>query len=110
MDLQSEMIPNVDGLAYVGGEWDASKYAPFDVDKDKIILSVCDPNLNISEKTYTTKEPSRIIKKQLELKGLWKPTKNSKQTEISYKANSTSLTVYCQHGQPVEITLINLPQ
>lgn len=38
MDLQSEMIPNVDGLAYVGGEWDASKYAPFDVDKDKIIL------------------------------------------------------------------------
>ena len=79
-------------------------------DNDKIILSVCDPNLNISEKTYTTKEPSRIIKKQLELKGLWKPTKNSKQTEISYKANSTSLTVYCQHGQPVEITLINLPQ
>lgn len=79
-------------------------------DKDKIILSVCDPNLNISEKTYTTKEPSRIIKKQLELKGLWKPTKNSKQTEISYKTNSTSLTVYCQHGQPVEITLINLPQ
>lgn len=41
MDLQSEMIPNVDGLAYVGGEWDASKYAPFDVDKDKIIL-ICE--------------------------------------------------------------------
>ena len=79
-------------------------------DNDKIILSVCDPNLNISEKTYTTKEPSRIIKKQLELKGLWKPAKDSKQTEISYNANSTNLTVYCQHGQPVEITLINLPQ
>ena len=31
----------MDGLAYAGGEWDASKYAPFDVDKDKIIL-ICE--------------------------------------------------------------------
>ena len=41
MDLQSEMIPNVDGLAYVGGEWDASKYASFAADKDNII-PICD--------------------------------------------------------------------
>ena len=50
MDLQSEMIPNVDGLAYVGGEWDASKYAPFDVDKDKIIL-ICEAGLRSTNKT-----------------------------------------------------------
>ena len=31
------MIPNMDGLAYAGGEWDASKVCAFDVDKDKII-------------------------------------------------------------------------
>ena len=58
-------------------------------DNDKIILSVCDPNLNISEKTYTTKEPSRIIKKQVGLKGLWNPAKDSKQRELGYKAIST---------------------
>lgn len=77
-------------------------------DNNKVILSVCDPNLNIYEKAYTTKEPSRIIKKQLELKGLWKQVENSEQTEISYKGDNTILTVYCQHGQPVEITLIQL--
>lgn len=28
---------DVDGLAYAGGEWDASKYASFAADKDNII-------------------------------------------------------------------------
>ena len=32
---------DVDGLAYAGGEWDASKYASFAVDKDNII-PICD--------------------------------------------------------------------
>ena len=32
---------DVDGLAYAGGEWDASKYVSFDVDKDNII-PICD--------------------------------------------------------------------
>ncbi len=34
-------------------------------------LSVCDPNLNIKEKAYTTKEPSRPIYKKILLKGRW---------------------------------------
>ena len=37
-----------------------------------LLLSVCDPNLNISEKAFTTKEPSRPIEKKLILKGQWK--------------------------------------
>ncbi len=32
---------DVNGLAYAGGEWDASKYVSFDVDKDNII-PICD--------------------------------------------------------------------
>ncbi len=32
---------DVDGLAYAGGEWDASKYASFAADKDNII-PICD--------------------------------------------------------------------
>ena len=38
-------------------------------DKANIIMSVCDPNLNIEEKAYTTKNPSRVLEKRLELKG-----------------------------------------
>lgn len=72
-----------------------------------ILLSVCDPNLNIREKTYTTKEPSRVIEKNLVLKGSWKPMDTNKQIAVSYKDGNTLLTVYCQHGQPVEMMLIH---
>ena len=51
------MIPNMDGLAYAGGEWDASKYAPFDVDKDKIIL-ICEAERK-ADHLAGTGEPTR---------------------------------------------------
>lgn len=71
------------------------------------LFSVCDPNLNISEKTFTTKEPSRPIEKKLILKGKWNissliPDKN---ISLSTSDKTTILTVICQHGQPVEFTL-----
>lgn len=70
-----------------------------------LIMSVCDPNLNIEEKAYTTKEPSRIIEKKLKLKGKWHLlTPNEKVTSMP-EGESTILRVLCQHGQPVEFTL-----
>lgn len=74
-------------------------------EKGTIILSVCDPNLNIEEKAYTTKKPSRIIPKELELKGLWTLSTPHPQVKVTHKASNTFLTVLCQHGQPVEFTL-----
>lgn len=44
-------------------------------DNDKIILSVCDPNLNISEKTYTTKEPQPYHKETAGVKRLMEANK-----------------------------------
>lgn len=44
----------------------------YDKESDnRIRLSVCDPNLNLAEKTYTTKEPSRPIRKKIVVKGIW---------------------------------------
>lgn len=68
-------------------------------------ISICDPNLNISEKTYTTKEPSRVIKKQLILKGNWKICNSDKQVTATTQEDNTVLTVLCQHGQPVVFRL-----
>lgn len=74
-------------------------------------MSVCDPNLNIAEKTYTTKEPSRPITKKILLKGRWNIGNvmlNNAVKEVptvSYEGENTVLTVICQHGQPVELTL-----
>lgn len=70
-----------------------------------VLMSVCDPNLNISEKTYTTKEPSRPIEKKLVLKGNWTIATPNAKVSVKTGQNETVLTVICQHGQPVEFTL-----
>lgn len=71
----------------------------------KIRISVCDPNLNISEKAYTTQEPSRPILKQLFLKGKWKVESEDSRINLSYAQDHTILKVTCQHGQPIEFVL-----
>ena len=72
-----------------------------------IRLSVCDPNLNIAEKTYTTKEPSRPVRKIIELKGRWSFLETPANVRLEYKGAHTILDVTCQHGQPVEMILEN---
>ena len=70
-----------------------------------IRLSVCDPNLNIKEKAYTTKEPSRPIRKEICLKGHWTLTTPMDNVQVEQQGENTVLTVTCQHGQPVEILM-----
>ena len=72
-----------------------------------IRLSVCDPNLNIEEKTYTTKEPSRLITKEIRLKGHWTLTSPMENVRLEQQGDQTVLTVTCQHGQPVEMLMEN---
>ncbi len=74
-------------------------------DKANIIMSVCDPNLNIEEKAYTTKNPSRVLEKRLELKGKWKISTPNEKVTLTADGKNTILTVHCQHGQPVEFSL-----
>lgn len=68
-----------------------------------IRLSVCDPNLNISEKSYTTKEPSRPIQKKIQLQGHWTLQTPTDKVQLEYQGDRTLLTVTCHHGQPVEV-------
>ena len=72
-----------------------------------IRLSICDPNLNIKEKAYTTKEPSRPIRKEIRLKGHWTLTNPMENVQLEPQGENTVLTVTCQHGQPVEILMDN---
>lgn len=72
-----------------------------------IRLSVCDPNLNIKEKTYTTKEPSRPITKEIRLKGHWILASPMENVRLEQRGNQTVMTVTCQHGQPVEMLVEN---
>ena len=72
-----------------------------------LLLSVCDPNLNISEKAFTTKEPSRPIEKKLILKGQWKCKTLQEDVTVEVGQTETVLTVTCRHGQPIEFILPN---
>ncbi|WP_288948357.1 chondroitinase family polysaccharide lyase [uncultured Bacteroides sp.] len=72
-----------------------------------LLLSVCDPNLNISEKAFTTKEPSRPIEKKLILKGQWKCKTLQEDVAVEVGQTETVLTVTCRHGQPIEFILLN---
>lgn len=80
----------------------------YDKESDnQIRLSVCDPNLNLAEKTYTTKEPSRPIRKKIVVKGIWMLPSPQEGVQLEYEGNNTLLNVTCQHGQPVEMLLTN---
>ena len=72
---------------------------------NNVLMSVCDPNLNISEKTYTTKQPSRPIEKKLVLKGKWNLAAPNAKASVMAGQGETIVVVTCQHGQPVEFTL-----
>lgn len=71
----------------------------------EIRMSVCDPNLNIAEKTYTTREPSQPITKKIILKGQWALKSPLENVQLQQQGNDTQLTVICQHGQPVEMVI-----
>lgn len=70
-----------------------------------LIISVCDPDLHIKEKTYTTPEPSAPSLKTLRLKGNWSLSESNPKVELALQGGVTEVTVTCQHGQPVEFRL-----
>lgn len=71
----------------------------------KVLVSICDPNLNIQEKTYTTKSPSRPVSKQFILCQQWVLASENPNVHIEHTNNQTQLNVVCQHGRPVEFYL-----
>lgn len=72
---------------------------------NSLLISVCDPYLNIRERTFTTKEPSRPINKTITLRRKWKLISENQHVTLEYKGHQTLLHIRCQHGIPVEFTL-----
>lgn len=72
---------------------------------NRLLLSVCDPNLNIAEKTYTTAAPSRVLVKRLRLRGRWRPVAPLHGMRTEVLGNDTWVEVDCRDGRPVEFGL-----
>ena len=71
----------------------------------EVVMSVCTPDLGITEKSYTTRQESQPIEKQLLLSGTWELTVPAAGVELTPEADATRLKVTCRHGQPVEFHL-----
>lgn len=75
-------------------------------EENQVSVSVCCPNLNIAEKSFTTCCPSRIIKKRIKLRGKWDLVGVNPGVCLTSRSDYTLLIVDCQHGQPVRFALV----
>lgn len=76
------------------------------VDKDgTVIMSVCTPDLGITEKAYTTAQPSQVIVKSVELDGSYGLAVPNPAVEVLESDGKTVVKAACVHGQPVEFKL-----
>ena len=76
-------------------------------DDGKVVMSVCTPDLGITEKEYTTTQQSQKILKKVILKGTWSLSSPSENVDLIIEDGNTVISAICLHGQPVEFTLNN---
>ena len=70
-----------------------------------VVMSVCSPDLGITQKGYTTTQPSQIIVKTVTLNGSWTLAENNDKVVLDNEGEKTVVSASCQHGQPVEFIL-----
>lgn len=69
------------------------------------VMSVCTPDLGLTEKSYTTRQEVRPLEKQVIVEGHRELTTPNPAVEASPHEDGTLLTITCRDGQPVEFRL-----
>lgn len=72
------------------------------------VMSLCTPDLGITQKGYTTRQESQPLTKSLVLEGEWQLVGQNPAIEINIEGGNTNIKVSCQHGQPVDFRLRNI--
>ena len=70
-----------------------------------VVMSICTPDLGITQKGYTTSQSSQVLKKTVELNGEYQLAGENPDVEIAVAGGKTTITASCCHGQPVEFIL-----
>ena len=70
-----------------------------------LVMSVCTPDLGITQKGYTTAQPSQPLVKEVFLKGIWNLKNAADNVSVRHEGGNTVISATCQHGQPVEFVL-----
>ena len=76
-------------------------------DDGSVVMSICTPDLGITEKGYTTSQTSQIIKKTVVLDGKYSLKSECPDVELTTDGNKTTVIASCCHGQPVEFYIYN---
>ncbi len=71
-----------------------------------LVMSICTPDLGITEKAYTTPQASQPLIRTVTLNGNWKLAAGNSQVKLSAMEGQTEVMVTCLHGQPVEFVLV----
>ena len=71
----------------------------------KVVMSICTPDLGITEKAYTTPQPSQVLKRTVVLDGIYTLESDCQDVEIQVIGDKTQLVASCCHGRPVEFIL-----
>jgi chondroitin-sulfate-ABC endolyase/exolyase len=72
------------------------------------VMSVCTPDLGITQKGYTTSQSSQVIMRTVVLYGEYKLDGEYSDVKAVAADGKTTVTTSCCHGQPVEFILIKL--
>lgn len=76
------------------------------INGEKLTLSICDPDLHLSEERYTTAEASTPIRIQMKIVGEWNLSKEQGNCQILKRSKGvTSIEFTCINGIPIEIDL-----
>lgn len=70
-----------------------------------IVMSICTPDLGITEKGYTTSQSSQAITKTVTLNGTYSLAEDDPDIKVQTADGKTAISVSCIHGQPVEFTI-----
>lgn len=73
----------------------------------KVVMSVCTPDLGITQKAYTTPQSSQVILKKVVLNGVYSLSEPNPAVSLTVEGGKTVVIAECQHGQPVEFILNN---
>ena len=76
-------------------------------DDGSVVMSICTPDLGITEKGYTTTQPSQPIVKTVILNGRWSLSSPADNVKVMQEGGNTAVVATCVHGQPVEFELNN---
>jgi chondroitin-sulfate-ABC endolyase/exolyase len=74
-------------------------------DDQTIVMSICTPDLGITEKAYTTPQSSQVLHKKVVLNGTYALAEENPSVTLAIEGGRTVVTAACQHGQPVEFVL-----